>query len=388
MRARVSRTKAGMAATSARSSGAKTSAPAAAFADARSNASLLRRATATTRKPSPARRSAMARPRPRLAPVTMTLSMARELSRPGHRQIGDEAQPRRRHMGGQTRAAGGEDFALQTRFRRMLVAQHDVGDHQCAGDRIRTRENATRAHRRMRVERRLHLLGMNLGAADVDDSAAPTEKKQPIAATLDHVPGIDEAPLVRERARAGPEKAQCRAIRAQLQRAVDYPHPHGALVFEPGRGKAGLAVIDGEGDAGLGRGIGMLNSRARVQRPQRREHGIVGDLARKPDTGGIDPARLGAHQDLAPMGRRAGDMRDACAAEADQERVDAFIDAREREGTASANTPEKNLPSAKGADGVKSRPLLRPGGRDRNPPGSRGMHDKLRRAAGARPREY
>src|SRR5271170_1149148 len=126
MRARVSRTKAGMAATSTRSSAAKLSAPAAAFADARSNASLLRRATAITRNPSPASRSAMARPRPRLAPVTMTLSMARELSRPGHRQVGDEAQPRRRHVWGQTRAAGGEDFAFQTRFRRMRVAQHDV----------------------------------------------------------------------------------------------------------------------------------------------------------------------------------------------------------------------------------------------------------------------
>src|SRR5271170_2685541 len=182
-----------MAATSARSSAAKTSVPAAAFAEARSNASLLRRATATTRKPSPASRSAMARPRPRLAPVTMTLSIAQELSRPGHRQIGDEAQLHRRHMWGQTRAAGGEDFALQTRFRRMPVAQHDTGDHQCAGDRILPREDAARTHRCMRVERPLHLLGMNLCAAHVDDSAAPTEKKQPIAATLAHIPGIDEA---------------------------------------------------------------------------------------------------------------------------------------------------------------------------------------------------
>jgi len=50
------------------------------------------RATPITRKPSRARRIAIARPMPRLAPVTTTLSMADELSAVGHRQFGDEIE--------------------------------------------------------------------------------------------------------------------------------------------------------------------------------------------------------------------------------------------------------------------------------------------------------
>ena len=55
-----------------------------------------------------------------------------------------------------------------------------------------------------------------------------------------------------------------------MQRAVDYPHPNGTVVVEPACGKAGLAVVDGEGDASLGRGIGMLDARVR-ERTERSE---------------------------------------------------------------------------------------------------------------------
>src|SRR6202453_4461639 len=179
----------------------------------------------------------------------------------------------------------------------------------------------------MGVERRLHLLGMNLGAADVDDSAAPTEKKQPVAATLHHISGVDETLFARELRRAGAQKAQRPTIRTQVQRAVDYLHPNGAVVVEPACGKTGLAVIDGEGDASLSRGIRMLDARAGIERLQGGEHGGVRYFARQSDIRRMYPARLLPHQHLSPMRRRAGNVRDAGATEADQERIDAFVGA-------------------------------------------------------------
>ena len=65
-------------------------------------------------------------------------------------------------MRGQAGAAGGEDFALQSRMRRVLVAQHHVGHDQRAHDRIPAREHAARADRFMRVERLLDFFGVNL----------------------------------------------------------------------------------------------------------------------------------------------------------------------------------------------------------------------------------
>ena len=58
---------------------------------------------------------------------------------------------------------------LRSLVRGHALAQHDFGDDERAGDRVLAREDAARAHRRMRVERRLDLFGVNLGAADVDD---------------------------------------------------------------------------------------------------------------------------------------------------------------------------------------------------------------------------
>ena len=87
-------------------------------------------------------------------------------------------------------------------------------------------------------------------------------------------------------------------------------------------------------------------------------------------------------------GRRAGDMRHARAAEADQERVDAFIGATEGQRTAAGERAQKNLQSAIAADVVERRPLLQRGGRDRARQGSQRMHDELRRAAGAGGRQY
>ena len=119
--------------------------------------------------------------------------------------------------GARLRAAGGEDFALQSRMRHALVAQHHVGEDERARDRILAREHAARADRLMRVERRLDLFRVNLGAADIDDAAAPADKIEPVAAPLDHVAGVDEAVLVGERRRSGAEKAQSATVGTHAQ---------------------------------------------------------------------------------------------------------------------------------------------------------------------------
>ena len=56
----------------------------------------------------------------------------------------------------------------------------------------------------MPVDHGLDLLGMDLEAADIDDAAPPARKEQPLAARLDDVAGIDEAVVVRQRARPCP----------------------------------------------------------------------------------------------------------------------------------------------------------------------------------------
>lgn len=119
--------------------------------------------------------------------------MPRELSAVGRRQVGDEPQSCRRHVRRQARAARGEDLALRGRIRHSPVAQHHFGEDEGAGNRALTREHAARTHGRVRVERRLDRFRVNLGAADVDNPAAPADKIEPVTAPLDDIASVDEA---------------------------------------------------------------------------------------------------------------------------------------------------------------------------------------------------
>ena len=122
--------------------------------------------------------------------------------------------------------------------------------------------------------------GFTFSAADIDDAAAPPDEMIAVAAQLDHVAGVDEAVGVAQGRRIVAEIAQRRAVGADAQRAVDDLHRDAvAALAEKGGGKARAAVVDLEADAGFGRGIGMGDARARIERRQGVEHGLVGDLA-------------------------------------------------------------------------------------------------------------
>ena len=149
---RSSRTNVGITATSLRSRGRNTKEPrpcCARLAALAASSSLSRRATATTRNPSRASRSAIARPIPRLAPVTITLSMPRELAALRHRKVGDESQSRGNHISGETRTARGKDLALRRRIRQASVAENDIGKDESAGDWTCPREYTTSTYDRM-----------------------------------------------------------------------------------------------------------------------------------------------------------------------------------------------------------------------------------------------
>src|SRR5271157_1018350 len=131
-------------------------------------------------------------------------------------------------------------------MRQSLVSQHDIGEDERARNRILARESSARVDCLMGVERRLDLFWVNLGAANIDDAAAPADKIEPVAAPLNHVAGIDEAVLANERGGSGAKKPQSATIRSHAKRAVDDLHPDGAASFEPRLGKACFSVINRE----------------------------------------------------------------------------------------------------------------------------------------------
>ena len=268
------------------------------------------------------------------------------------------------------------------------LAHHHFGGDERAGDRVLAREDAARADRRVGVERRLDLFGMNLGAADVDDPAAPADEDITIAAALDHVAAVDEALGVVQRRRVRADVAQRRAVRFDAQRAVDDLHRDLAALFEQRSGKAGAAVADGERDARFGGGVGVLDARVRIERAQGGEHGVVGDLAREPHGLGIDAARLSAHQNLAPMRRRARNVLGARFAQADEVIVDALAGAAQVKRLAPRERAQEDLQAAVAANVVERRPGLRWRGAEGAGQGRERVDDHLRRAAGARSRHH
>src|SRR5260370_12138833 len=77
--------------------------------------------------------------------------------------------------------------------------EHDVRGNERTGDRTGLRADLRHPYGRVPVDRRLHLLGVNLESADVDDAAAASEKVITVPAALDDVAGVDKPVWIGER---------------------------------------------------------------------------------------------------------------------------------------------------------------------------------------------
>src|SRR5258708_4570559 len=117
----------------------------------------------------------MARPMPRLPPVTSTLRIgARQLAGAGDVERLHESDHRRYLVWRKALPAICDDvIADRLCLRRVgTIGKHHVSDHDGAGDRALARAHPRHPHTLMAVDHRLDFLGVNLEAPDIDDSAA------------------------------------------------------------------------------------------------------------------------------------------------------------------------------------------------------------------------
>src|SRR4051812_29854893 len=140
----------------------------------------------------------MARPSPRLPPVTMTLRMTGQLAGGGELQGRNETDRGGNLVRSEMIAAESEDLAGTPRLGR--AAQHHRGGDPRTRERTPSRPHHRHADRRMAVDGRLDFLRVDLEPADVDDAVAPAQEVVPIAAPFDDVARIDEAVLAGDRA--------------------------------------------------------------------------------------------------------------------------------------------------------------------------------------------
>ena len=151
-------------------------------------------------------------PRPRLAPVTSTLSMA--ASFPAS-VIGKSATKRMRAgamcAGSCCRAAAMISRSSPAAWRRGF-GEHDLGGDERAGDRTGLGEDAARAHRTRRLFSTASTSsGCTLAPPTLMTPPRRPDEKTTIAAKLDHVAGVDEAVRVDERRRVRADAAAARA---------------------------------------------------------------------------------------------------------------------------------------------------------------------------------
>src|ERR1700722_14469586 len=200
---------------------------------------------------------------PRLAPVTTTLSIARQLSARIDGERGNEADERRHLIGRELPGAGGDDLVLQTRRFDDAFVENDIGRDQRAGDRIPARLDETGVHAGVPVDHRLDFFRVHLGAADIDDAAAASDEIATVVAQFDHVASVDETVGVAQGRRIVAEIAQGGAARADGERAVDDLEEGAILALAEIRVVlSGLPVIDFEAYARFRRSEGMGDARA------------------------------------------------------------------------------------------------------------------------------
>src|SRR2546430_3123751 len=225
------------------------------------------------------RRRTMPKPRPRLPPVTMTLRMlANQLSGRADVERRHESNRRGHLVGGEPLVAEAEDVGLVGR--RRLAVDDDVGDDQRSGDGTAPRPDAGHADGRVTSDHRLHLFGVHLLAADVDDTRPTTEEVVAVTALLHDVAGVHEALLIAQ-SDVFPEVAAGGPPRPDTDRAVLDLDLDGAGRADDAGRKAFQTIVDLEADARLRRGIGVADARAGVEGPKRGDERLVGDLSRQ-----------------------------------------------------------------------------------------------------------
>src|SRR5579862_7711593 len=256
----------------------------------------------------------MPRPSPRLAPVTRTVRAALAIA---PRQFAGGRDIERRHdRDGSGNLVKRQSFAAKRQYvvldlqlaarARAIGFQHDVGNHDRAGDGIFLWPHQRHSYLWVPVDDRLDLLGVNLQASDIDDAAAPAGEDVAIAAPLHHIAGIDETVAVAQHMLRA-EIALRRARRADTQRAIDeFKFDAIAVVIQEIGGKPGAAVVDLEGNAGFRRRIGVADSRLGERGAQTVEDRLVGDFTGEADIARRYLSDLRRHQRAAPVRRRAG----------------------------------------------------------------------------------
>src|SRR3954470_11779172 len=286
-------TSAGMASMSPRSAGTKRIEPlrpSCASAIAAESAGPGFRATAMASKPAAARRFAMPSPMPRLAPGTIALRMgvARDLAGCRHVQGRRKPQHGRDLVGRQRLSAGREDLVAHGLLLRLpgvagrRLVEHHRRDHDRARDRVLAALDERHPHARMTIDDRLHLLGVNLEAADVDDAASPPDEVAASSALLDHIAGVDETVGVGERGARRADIAGGRPFRADAQRSTHDLHLDLSAPPVEQIGREALeAVVDFEADARFGRGVGVADRGVGIGRPKPVQEALIGDLARQ-----------------------------------------------------------------------------------------------------------
>src|SRR5580700_7109173 len=121
---------------------------------------------------------------------------------------------------------GFEDFALKRLDAGGCVDaarfafHNDISDHNRAREGILSRSRSRHLYPRMTVDHRLDLFGMDLQAADVNDTVPSADEIIAVISQLDHVAGVDETVRIYERLARAAEVADRISRRADTQRAI------------------------------------------------------------------------------------------------------------------------------------------------------------------------
>ncbi len=89
------------------------------------------------------------------------------------------------------------------------------------------------------------------------------------------------------------------------------------------------------------------------------EHGLIGDLARKPHIARRDVGDLAGRERASPVGRRSGDVGDARAGDPRQEALDRLARRHHEQRVAADERPQQHLQAAEAADVIEGGPFDR-----------------------------
>src|SRR5665213_3059332 len=202
----------------------------------------------------------MARPIPRLPPVTRTLCIVPgQLSGRGNIERADEPDHSGDLVGRQRRPAIGQYLIADLTAPAGVAAfnQNDIGDHYAAGDRAASRFGARHAYLRMPIDDGFYFFRMNLEAADIDDAAPPSDEVVSVSAQFNHVTGIDVPLSIGQRHRVWADIGPRGSRRTNPERSVlDFHFDAATVISDDGCGEPLQAVIDRKTNAGLGRCVG------------------------------------------------------------------------------------------------------------------------------------